>query len=130
MQAARGLCALLLLGCSSGLIGSWTGDCEFEDLVGPDGNFMELIYRLEMDLESDGPGSLSGKGSLYYTVDQVDKESGFSLSGETQGKELQITLVFEEELNHLLLEGEQISQDEVDGDCTAGVAEGGFSLVR
>jgi hypothetical protein len=130
MVSARILAFGLLLGCDSSLGGAWTGDCEFEDLVGPDGRFMELIYRLELDLESDGIGALTGSGSLYYTVDEVDKESGFSLSGESQGDEVQITLVFDEELNDLLLEGEQYRRDQLEGDCSAGVAEGEFRLLR
>ena len=126
----RSLVLLLLLGCSSDLSGSWTGDCEFEDLVGPDGRFMELVYRLDLDIESDITGSLSGEGSLYYTLDDVELESGLQLSGSHEGEGVQMLLVFDEELNDLSLEGERSGSDQLEGDCLAGVAEGEYLLVR
>ena len=121
---------LLLLGCSSDLSGPWTGDCEFEDLVGPDGRFMELIYRLDLNIESDVTGSLTGEGALYYTLDDIELESGLTLSGSLEGEEVQMLLVFDEELNDLSLQGERSGSDQLEGDCTAGVAEGEYLLVR
>jgi hypothetical protein len=118
------------MGCSSGLAGTWSGDCEFEDLVGTDGRFMELIYRLELELEPDGFGSLSGQGQLSYTVDEISHGSGLALSGSSQDGQISLTLVFDEELSDLLLEGVQDSRDVLEGDCAAGVAEGDFLLIR
>ena len=121
---------LLLMGCSSGLEGAWSGDCEFEDLVGTDGRFMELIYRLELELVPDGLGSIRGEGQLSYTVDEISHESGLELSGTSQDGQFSLTLVFDEELGDLILEGVQDSRDVLEGDCAAGVAEGDFRLVR
>ena len=91
---------------------------------------MELIYRVELDLETDASGAIEGDGMLFYAVSDVDLSSVLSVSGSRDGSAVELTLSFEEELNDLTLMGEQVASDRVEGDCAAGVAEGDFQLYR
>lgn len=118
------------MGCGSGMSGSWTGDCAFEDLVGSDGLFLDLVYRLDLEMSSSGPSAFEGSGDLFYTLDGIEHQSGLDLAGELSGSEVSMELTFDEELNAMLMLGERLDSDTIEGDCSAGVAEGTFILVR
>ena len=126
------LVCLWVSGCGRGLSfsGHWSGDCEFEDLLGPDGRFMELVYELDFDLAGDGTGVLTGSGTLAYQIDDIVLGSDFDVRGDWSGPDVVLSLVFFEELNDLELDGSKTASDVIEGDCVAGVAEGEFVLER
>ena len=126
----RALFLIFLVGCGSSISGPWTGDCTFEDLVGSDGLFLDLVYRMDLQMEQVGASSFEGTGELFYTLNGVEQQSGLSLTGALNGSEVAMDVSFDEELNAMIMVGDRVDSDTIEGDCSAGVAEGTFLLVR